>query len=70
MTLNSRLQTYQILTNDDQVFILCRSYFITSVHIEYNILNTYINVRSTCDKNLGDFSQEIRNHHITINFLC
>ena len=31
MTLNSQLQTYQILTNDDQLLILCLSYFITTV---------------------------------------
>ena len=31
LTLNSQLQTYQILTNDDQMFILCLSYFITTV---------------------------------------
>ena len=28
-TLNSQLQTNQILTNDDQMFILCLSYLIT-----------------------------------------
>ena len=27
----SRLQIYQILTNDDQMLILCLSYFITAV---------------------------------------
>ena len=27
---NSRLQTYQILTNHDQMLILCHSYFITT----------------------------------------
>ena len=32
LTLNPQLQTYQILTNDDQMFILCLSYFITTVH--------------------------------------
>ena len=31
LTLNSQLQTYQILTNDDQMLILCLSYFITTV---------------------------------------
>ena len=30
-TLNSLLQTCQILTNDDQMIILCLSYFITIV---------------------------------------
>ena len=30
-TLNSQLQTYQILTNDDQMLILCLSYVITTV---------------------------------------
>ena len=29
--LNSQLQPYQILTNDDQMLILCLSYFITTV---------------------------------------
>ena len=29
--LNSQLQPYQILTNDHQMRILCRSYFITTV---------------------------------------
>ena len=29
--LTSQLQTYQILTNDDQMFILCLSYFVTTV---------------------------------------
>ena len=29
---SSRLQTYQILTNDVQVLILCLSYSITTVH--------------------------------------
>ena len=32
MTLNSQLQTYQILTNNDQMFLLCLSDFITTVH--------------------------------------
>ena len=32
LALNSQLQTYQILTNDVQVVILCLSYFITSVN--------------------------------------
>ena len=31
MALNSQLLTVQILTNDGQVFILCLSYFITTV---------------------------------------
>ena len=31
LTLNSQLQTYQILTTDDQMTILCLSYFITTV---------------------------------------
>ena len=31
LTLNSWLQTYQILTNDDEMFILCLSYLITTV---------------------------------------
>ena len=31
LSLNSQLQTYQILTNDDQMFILCLSYFVTAV---------------------------------------
>ena len=31
LTLNSQLQTYQILTNNDQMLILCLSYFITTV---------------------------------------
>jgi hypothetical protein len=30
LTLNSQLQTYQILTNDDQMLILRLSYFITT----------------------------------------
>ena len=30
-TLNSKLQTYQIWTNNDQMPILCLSYFITTV---------------------------------------
>ena len=30
--LNSQLQPYQILTNDDQVLILCLSYSITAEH--------------------------------------
>ena len=29
LALYSQLQTYQILTNDDQMLILCPSYFIT-----------------------------------------
>ena len=29
LSLDSRLETYQILTNDDQMVILCLSYFIT-----------------------------------------
>jgi hypothetical protein len=31
LALNSQLQTYQIVTNDDQMLILCLSYFITTV---------------------------------------
>ena len=31
LILNSQLQTHQILTNDDQMLILCLSYFITTV---------------------------------------
>ena len=31
LALNSQLQTYQILTNDDQMLILCLPYFITTV---------------------------------------
>jgi hypothetical protein len=31
LALNSQLRTYQILTNDDQMLILCLSYFITTV---------------------------------------
>ena len=31
MALDSRLETYQILTNDDQMLILCLSYFITKI---------------------------------------
>ena len=38
MTLNSRLQTYQILTNDDQMLILCLSYFINTVIRIKNLL--------------------------------
>ena len=34
IALNSQLQPYQILTNDDQMLILCLSYFITTVHIK------------------------------------
>ena len=30
-TLNSQLQTYQILTKDDQMFSMCPSYFIITV---------------------------------------
>ena len=30
-SLNSQLQPYQILTNDDQMLIFCLSYFITTV---------------------------------------
>ena len=30
--LNSQLHTYQILTNNDQMLILCLSYFVTNVH--------------------------------------
>ena len=33
MALNSRLQTYQILTNDGQMLVLCLSYFISTVFI-------------------------------------
>ena len=33
LALNSQLQAYQILTNDDQMLILCLSYFITTVII-------------------------------------
>ena len=33
MALNSQLQTYQILTNDYQMLILCHSYFITTVSV-------------------------------------
>ena len=32
LTLNSQLETYQILTNDDKMLILCLSYFITTLH--------------------------------------
>ena len=31
IVLNSPLQTYQILTNDDQILTLCLYYFITTV---------------------------------------
>ena len=31
LALNSRLQPYQILKNDDQMLILCLSYFFTTV---------------------------------------
>ena len=31
LTLNLNLQTYQIVTNDAQMLILCLSYFITFV---------------------------------------
>ena len=31
LALNLQLQTYQILTNDDQMLILCLSYFIATV---------------------------------------
>jgi hypothetical protein len=31
LVLNSKLQTYQILTNDDQMLNMCLSYFITTV---------------------------------------
>ena len=31
--LDSQLQIYQILTNDDQMFILCLSYFIATVPV-------------------------------------
>ena len=33
MALNSQLQTYQILTNNNQMHIFCLSYFITTVQI-------------------------------------
>ena len=33
LALKSQLQAYQILTNDDQVLILCLSYLITTVKI-------------------------------------
>ena len=33
LALNSQLKTYQILINDDQMLILCLSYFITTVRI-------------------------------------
>ena len=36
LTLNSQLQTYQILTNNDQMLILGLSYFITSVPGSYD----------------------------------
>ena len=35
ITLNSLPQTYQILKNDDQLLILCLSYFITTVARNY-----------------------------------
>ena len=31
LALDSRLEAYQILTNDDQMLIFCLSYFITTV---------------------------------------
>ena len=31
MALNTQLQTYQILTNNDQMLIVCLSYFVTTV---------------------------------------
>ena len=33
IALNSHLETYQILTNDDQMLIFCLSYFITTLEI-------------------------------------
>ena len=33
---NSQLKTYQILTNDDQLLILCLSYFITNVTVKFS----------------------------------
>ena len=35
MALNSQQQTNQILTNDDQMLILCLSYFITTVLCQF-----------------------------------
>ena len=35
LTLNSQQQNYQILTNDDQMLILCSSYFITTVTVQF-----------------------------------
>ena len=39
---NSRLQTYQILTDDDQMLILCLSYSITTVIFSYSFYATNI----------------------------
>ena len=39
LILNPQLQTYQILTNGNQMLILCLSYFITTVN-KRNFLNT------------------------------
>ena len=36
LTLNSPLQTHQILTNDDQMIIFCLSYLITTVNLKFN----------------------------------
>ena len=35
LTLDSQLQTYQILTNDDQMLILCLTYFIINVMVNF-----------------------------------
>ena len=46
LVLKSQLQTYQILTNDDQIFILCLSYFITTVmaisKLKTNFMRIYL----------------------------
>ena len=37
LAFNSKLQTFQILTNDVQMHILCPSYFITTVLVEFSL---------------------------------
>ena len=37
LAFNSKLQTFQILTNGVQMHILCPSYFITTVLVEFSL---------------------------------
>ena len=62
MALNSRLQTYQILTNDDQMLILCLSIFINTVtrNINGNLAKMQLN------KKVNALSEKISSHFAAV----